>query len=250
MNALGVGVEVEDDVAVRDGVTPADGVDKPVIVLVAEGLDVSLDVRDGLAPGESVGEEEGELLEVSEGSGTPLTVLDPEEVTVSEPEEEDVIVLVGDGVFVALTVAVALEESEILGVIDAEAPFEREDVGVCDIDLDKLELVDAVCEEVLVPEIVALAVGVTDGVFKALFVDDGVIDGDTVALKEMEDVPLAEPPMLSELVGVAVIVVDKLAAIELLSLPVLVPDGVILEVLEPVPEEELVGLFDGEFDEV
>ena len=102
----------------------------------------------------------------------------------------------------------------------------------------------------LVPEIVALAVGVTDGVFRALIVDDGVIDGDTVALKEMEDVPLAEPPMLSELVGVAVIVVDKLAAIELLSLPVLVLVGVELEVQEPVPEEELVGLFEGEFDEV
>ncbi len=102
----------------------------------------------------------------------------------------------------------------------------------------------------LVPEIVALAVGVTDGVSKALFVDDGVIDGDTVALKDIEDVPLAEPPMLSELVGVAVIVVDKLAAIEPLSLPVLVLDGVELEVLEPVPEEELVGLFEGDVDGV
>ena len=56
--------------------------------------------------------------------------------------------------------------------------------------------------------------------------------------------------MLSELVGVAVIVVDKLAAIEPLSLPVLVRVGVELEVLEPVPEEELVGLFEGEFDVV
>ena len=56
--------------------------------------------------------------------------------------------------------------------------------------------------------------------------------------------------MLSELVGVAVIVVDKLAAIVPLSLPVLVPVGVELEVLEPVPDEELVGLFEGEFDVV
>jgi hypothetical protein len=101
-----------------------------------------------------------------------------------------------------------------------------------------------------VPEIVALAVGVPDGVFKALIVDDGVIGGDTVALNDIEDVTLAEPPVLSELVGVAVIVVDKLAAIELLSLPVLVPDDVTLEVIEPVPEEELVGLFEGEFDVV
>ena len=62
--------------------------------------------------------------------------------------------------------------------------------------------------------------------------------------------PLAEPPVLSELVGVAVIVVDKLAAIVPLSLPVLVPVEVELEVLETVPEEELVGLFEGEVDGV
>ena len=96
----------------------------------------------------------------------------------------------------------------------------------------------------------ALAVGVTDGVFKALIEDDGVNGGDTVALNDIEDVPLAEPPVLSELVGVAVIVVDKLAAIEPLSLPVLEPVGVELEVLEPVPDEELVGLLEGEFDVV
>jgi len=96
-------------------------------------------------------------------------------------------------------------------------------------------------------ETVALAVGVTDGVFKALNVDDGVIGGDTVALNDIEDVTLAEPPVLREVVGVAVIVVDKLAAIEPLSLPVLVRVGVELEVLEPVPEEELVGLLEGEF---
>ncbi len=98
-----------------------------------------------------------------------------------------------------------------------------------------------------VPEIVALAVGVTDGVFKALIVDDGVIGGETVALNEIEGVPLAVLPKERVLVGVADIVVDKLAAIEPLSLPVFVPVGVKLEVLEPVPEEELVGLFEGEF---
>ncbi len=80
-----------------------------------------------------------------------------------------------------------------------------------------------------------------------MIVDDGVTVGDWLALNDIEDVTLAEPPMLSELVGVAVIVVDKLAANEPLSLPVLVPDGVELEVLETVPEEELVGLLEGEF---
>ncbi len=101
-----------------------------------------------------------------------------------------------------------------------------------------------------VPEIVALAVGVTDGVFKALIVDDGVIGGETVALNEIEGVPLAVLPKERVLVGVAVIVVDKLATIEPLSLPVLVPDGVSLEVLEPVPDEELVDVGEGEVDVV
>ena len=122
----------------REGVSRADNVDKPVRVLVTDGLEVSLDVRDGLAPREIVGDEDGELLAVSEGRGKPLNVLDPVEVKVSEPDEEAVDVTVADGVLVALTVAVALEESEILEVIDADAPFERELVGFRNIELDKL----------------------------------------------------------------------------------------------------------------
>ena len=138
INALGVGVEVDDDVAVREGVSTAVGVDKPVIVLLAEELDVSLDVRDGLAFKESVGDDEDVTLAVSEGSDMPLNVLDVVEVNVSEPDEEAVIELVAEGVFVALTVGVTLEESEILEVIEAEAPFERDPVGVRDFELERL----------------------------------------------------------------------------------------------------------------
>ena len=92
--------------------------------------------------------------------------------------------------------------------------------------------------------------GVTDGVFKALIVEDGVISGEIVALIEIEGVPLAESQKLRVLVGDVVIVEDTLATIELESLLVLVPVGVELGVLEPVPDEELVGLFEGEFDVV
>ena len=138
INAVGVGEDVLLEVAVREGVSTAVGVDKPVIVLLIEGLDVSLDVRDGLAPIESGGEEDGELLAVSEGRGKLLAVLEVVEVKVSEPDEEAVCVTVADGVLVTLTVAVALEESEIVDVIDAEAPNERELVGVRDIEFDKL----------------------------------------------------------------------------------------------------------------
>ena len=45
-----------------------------------------------------------------------------------------------------------------------------------------------------VPEIVALAVGVTDGEVKALIVDEGVIGGDTAALSDIEGVTLTEAP--------------------------------------------------------
>jgi len=107
-------------------------------VLLAEELDVSLDVRDGLAPIEIVGDDDDVPLAVSEGNGKPLAVLLLVEVTVSEPDEEDVGVKVDVGVDVALTVAVILEESEILEVIDADAPFETDPVGVRDIELDKL----------------------------------------------------------------------------------------------------------------
>ncbi len=126
------------EVEVRDGVSIAVGVDKPVIVLLAEELDVSLDVREGLAPTESVGDDEAVTLEVSEANGKPLAVLLPVEVKVSEPDEQAVGENVADGVFVALTVAVTLDELEILEVIDAEAPFERDPVGVRDFELERL----------------------------------------------------------------------------------------------------------------
>ena len=155
------------------------------------------------------------------------------------------------GVFVAEADAVILSEFELLaGVFEGLDPIERVAEDENEIDALRVMVDEAVCEDVLVPEIVALAVGVTDGVFKALIVDDGVIGGETVALNEIEGVPLAVLPKERVLVGVAVIVVDKLATIEKLSLTVFVPVGVELEVLEPVPEEELVGLFEGEFDVV
>ena len=103
-----MGVEVDDDVAVRDGVSTAVGVAKPVIVLLAEELDVSLDVRDGLAPVESVGDDEDVTLAVSEGSGRPLNVLDVVELGVFE--DVDVPLTVADDV----GVLVAVDERVIL----------------------------------------------------------------------------------------------------------------------------------------
>ena len=155
------------------------------------------------------------------------------------------------GVLVAEREIVILSEFELLaGVFEGLEPRLIDVDDENETDALRVTVDEAVCEDVPVPEIVALDVGVTDGVFNALIVDDGVIDEETVALNEIEGVPLAVLQKERVLVGVAVIVVDKLAAIEPLSLPVLVRVGVELEVLEPVPEEELVGLFEGEFEVV
>ena len=155
------------------------------------------------------------------------------------------------GVFVAEADAVILSEFELLaGVFEGLDPIERVAEDENEIDALRVMVDEAVCEDVAVPEIVALDVGVTDGVLTALIVDDGDIGGETVALNEIEEVPLAELQKERVLVGVNVIVEDTLATIDSLSLPVLVPDDVTLEVLEPVPDEELVGLFDGEEDGV
>jgi hypothetical protein len=213
----------------------------PLIVDVIEEVLESEARLEGLAPNDK--DVVGVTVTEFESDKVELGVFD--DVAVPEIVADDV------GELEAVDELVILSEFELLaGVFEGLDPIER--VADDENETDALrEMVDeAVCEDVAVPEIVALDVGVTDGVFKALTVDDGVIDGETVALNEIEGEPFALPPMLSELVGVAVIVVDALAAIEPLSLPVLVPVGVELEVLEPVSEEELVGLLEGEFDEV
>jgi hypothetical protein len=155
------------------------------------------------------------------------------------------------GVLVAVDELVVLPEFELLaGVFVGLAPIVIDDDDENEIDALRVMVDDAVSDGVDVPEIVALAVGVTDGVFKALIVEDGVIGGEIVALNDIEDVPLAESQKLRVLVGDVVIVDDTLATIELESLLVLVPVRVELGVLEPVPDDELVGLFDGEVDGV
>ena len=224
INAVRVGEDVLLDVAVREGVSTAVGVDKPVIVLVAEGLDVSLDVRDGLAPIESGGEEDGELLAVSEGSGKLLAVLEVVDVTVSEPDEEAVCVTVADGVLVGLTVAVALEESEMLGVIDAEAPIERELVGVLEITLESDVVELGVCDDVEVPVPVGDLVPLTD----------------SLAVEVDESVPLSEPDKEGPAPFVTLAVGERVTdfVIDVVEL------GVCDEVLVPLPVGEPVPLTD------
>ena len=111
-------------------------------------------------------------------------------------------------------------------------------------------MVDGVDDDEEVPDDVGLPVDVTDAVALELIVDDGVYVGDTVALNDKDEVLLAVAPKLREPVCEAVTVEDRLAAIDSLSLLELVPVGVELDVLEPVPDEVLVGLFEGDIEGV
>ena len=96
----------------------------------------------------------------------------------------------------------------------------------------------------MVPDVVPLPVGDNDAVALALIVDDGVIGGVIVALNDTDDVPLADPPVLRVLVGVELIVLDRLSVVDPLLLPVGVCDGVDDDVLVPLPVVEPVPLTD------
>ena len=248
---------------------------------------LDVEVREGVSTAERDKEEEEVTPAVSEGNGIPLAVLlpvnvidgvpdfkgefeglaptDKDDVGVLETDCEsdrvglgviddvDVPLIVADdvGVLEAVDELVILSEFELLaGVFEGLEPRLIDADDEKEIEALRVMVDEAVCEDVTVPETVALAVGVADGVAKAVDVDDGVIRGDTVALNDIEGELLAEPPELRVLVGDVVIVEDRLAASDSLSLPELVPDGVELDVLELVPVDELVGLFEGEFDVV
>ena len=99
-------------------------------------------------------------------------------------------------------------------------------------------------EEVEVPDDVALPVGDIDAVALELIVDDGVIDGVTVALSDIDGVPLAVPSKLRVLVGDKLSVLERLGVVDPLSLPEGVCDDVCDDVLVPLPVDELVAVTD------
>ena len=91
---------------------------------------------------------------------------------------------------------VDVEESVPLSepVSDGNAPLVIDEVGVLEIDLERLCVVDGVENEVEVPDVVALPVGDIEAVALALIVDDGDIVGVMVALNDKDGVLLAVPP--------------------------------------------------------
>jgi len=204
--AVGDGVDVDAGVVVADGDDALEGEGSPLAEALTDGLGVSLGVRDGLAPTESGGVAEAELLAVRVADDELLIVLLLVRLGVSEVEEleDGVCVPVGDPV--ALVEAVTLEESDTLGVTDAEAPTVTEAVGVRELDAARVSVLEGVSnadpegvgDGLLVPEtvgvildviedesetvpeleglapLVRLAVGVLDKVRDRLSVLDGV----------------------------------------------------------------------------
>ncbi len=127
-------------------------------------------------------------------------------------------------------------------VSDGNAPLVIDEVGVLEIDLERLCVVDGVENEVEVPDVVALPVGDIEAVALALIVVDGDIVGVMVALNDKDGVLLALPPTLRVLVAVAEIVEERLIVVDPLSLPVGVCVGVCDDVLVPLHVDELVPL--------
>ena len=78
----------------------------------------------------------------------------------------------------------------------------------------------------------ALPVGDIDAVALALIVEDDVIDGVTVALSDIDDVPLTDPPKLSddiEVVAIVLIVDDGVIG----GLPVALNDAEGVPIADP-----------------
>ncbi len=241
--ALAVGVTVELAVLVCVDVRAAEGDSAPLSVPLADGLGVSLLERDALSP---------EDIDVV-GVGVLLGVMDGvEEISreaVEDGEGVSELVLVPDGVSVAvgvplpLELAVVLDESETLGVMEALAPTVTEPVGDTDADA----AIDSLAEGVPTGDPVDDGVGLTvpDGV--ALVVDEKdselvpepVTDG--LAPTDNEAVGVRDTDRESEIVelgvGTAVIVPDPV------SEDVAVGVALTLAVAELVTESEPV--FDG-----
>ena len=222
--ALAVGVTVELAVLVCVDVRAAEGDSAPLSVPLADGLGVSLLERDALSP---------EDIDVV-GVGVLLGVMDGvEEISreaVEDGEGVSELVLVPDGVSVAvgvplpLELAVALDESETLGVMEALAPTVTEPVGDADADA----AIDSLAEGVPIGVPVDEGVGLTvpDGV--ALVVDEK--ESELV----IEPVPDGLAPTESEAVGER----DTDRESERVELGV----GTAVTVPEPVSEDVAVGV--------
>jgi hypothetical protein len=190
--AVGDGVVVDAGEVVAVGVGTLEVEGGSLIKALSDTLGVSLGVREWLAPTESGGVAEAELLAVRVADDELLTVLLLVRLGVSEVEElaDGVCVPVGDPV--ALVEAVTLELSEILGLILALAPSVTESVAELDSDALRVDVDDGVSDEVPVSDLVPAPVFVCEG------------DAVGIAAPLADVVALALDESAGESVGVAV----------------------------------------------
>ncbi len=182
-----------------DGVSVELGVCFPVSVLLADTLGVSLAVRDALSP--------REMEPVIDGVALPERLSDEDAARdveavpdgVSELDVEAVGVSVDDGVPLPLIVAVTLEESDTLAVIDALAPMVTEPVGVEESEAGAVELGEGVGGGVPVGENVCDPVPLVD----AVAVDESDEEDDARPVLE------GDAPSVSDAVGERLLDVDK-----------------------------------------
>ena len=132
------------------------------------------------------------------------------------PELELVAVIVGEPLAVML--AVILDVSDTLGVTLALAPSVTDGVAEFDNDALSVNEDEGVIDEVPVldevPDPVLVCEGVGGGVIVAVNVGDDEDDGVT----DDDGVPLADAPAERVVVGVAVMVVERLNVVDPLSL--------------------------------
>ena len=164
-------IERECDV-VCDGMEP-----KEIVGESESALEVALDVA--LVVTEFVFEEDAPTDNEDVGVCDIIIDCDKECVELGVIDDVAVPLIVADdvGVLVAETECVVLPEFEWLaGVFEGLDPRLIDADDEKEIDEVSVTVEEAVSDEVPVPEFVALAVGVTDCVFKALIVEDGVVE--------------------------------------------------------------------------
>jgi hypothetical protein len=145
-------------------------------VAVRDAVGLKLNVLDPVPESELVDEELAPAVSVDVG----VRVIDRErdKLALGVIEEDGVLVAVTDDVGLTLSLDVLVFDGvpELLGVEDALAPVERDDVGVAVIEDEREEVDEGVCEAVPEKDTVVEPVGVPDDDIEAvaLTVDVGL----------------------------------------------------------------------------
>jgi hypothetical protein len=143
-------------------------------VAVRDAVGLKLNVLDPVPESELVDEELAPAVSVDVG----VRVIDRErdKLALGVIEEDGVLVAVTDDVGLTLSLDVLVFDGvpELLGVEEALAPIERDDVGVAVIEDEREEVDEGVCEAVPEKDTVVEPVGVPDDDIEAVALTDDV----------------------------------------------------------------------------